>query len=375
MKNRNMFWTSYADLMTNLFFVILLLLVVVFSTSDTCEKEKVILKEDLETSRKDLFAANQRVSGLEFDLAESTAALDTANLRITQLESDILRYSADISDKDTALAELNALIASLRYSLAESTTTLAATGLELSQTKKTLGEKESSLSSALADLASLRISFEKSENDLKQARLSLSDTEGKLKKSEAQLKVSADTLLALRGQYERMEEIQKSGEIKSDLFTYSKEYKKHVLTIDVKFKPKESDVETNTDEATRKKLIKSGQEVRNHINAMYKKFGIPFLIIIEGQASKDNYDKNWQLSYERALSLLTLWEKNGINLRSKDYNKKCEVIVAGSGTGGVMRDPVNEKNQRFLIHILPKPGYAEAERQSAIQKIMAVLKK
>ena len=45
-----------------------------------------------------------------------------------------------------------------------------------------------------------------------------------------------------------------------------------------------------------------------------------------------------------------------ISLDSSD----CEVLVCGSGTEGALRaypdNASNTKNQRFLIHILPKPG-------------------
>ena len=80
------------------------------------------------------------------------------------------------------------------------------------------------------------------------------------------------------------------------------------------------------------------------------------MLIIEGQASKDGFVRNNELSYERALSLFEYWKRNGIYFNPK----QCEVIVAGSGQDGTLRMQPdvagNVKNQRFLIHILPKPG-------------------
>ena len=81
------------------------------------------------------------------------------------------------------------------------------------------------------------------------------------------------------------------------------------------------------------------------------------LLIIEGQASNDGYTGNFDLSYQRALSLYRYFQIN----RHLDLKRQnCEVLVCGSGTEGALRaypdNASNTKNQRFLIHILPKPG-------------------
>lgn len=86
-----------------------------------------------------------------------------------------------------------------------------------------------------------------------------------------------------------------------------------------------------------------------------------YLIIIEGMASKDNYSLNYQLSYERALSLFRFWENQGIIFDPKI----CEIQIAGSGIGGI-RDYYNDeeyKNQRFLIQIVPKIGEIKLEKK------------
>ena len=93
--------------------------------------------------------------------------------------------------------------------------------------------------------------------------------------------------------------------------------------------------------------------------------GIQYLLIIEGQASRDNYPRNYELSYERAYSLKKFWEKGdkeGGPIMFTD--KDCEVLICGSGDGkqsgtGLMRETNERLNQRFLIHILPKPGVIE----------------
>lgn len=82
--------------------------------------------------------------------------------------------------------------------------------------------------------------------------------------------------------------------------------------------------------------------------------------MIEGQASKDGIDKmdyNYDLSYRRARNLKKFWDNNNIHFDRGN----CEVLISGSGDGrlsgtGLMRELEEKANQRFLIHILPKPG-------------------
>lgn len=78
------------------------------------------------------------------------------------------------------------------------------------------------------------------------------------------------------------------------------------------------------------------------------------VVILEGMASNDTYSLNYELSYARALALYRLWNAAGIKLD----NEASELIIAGSGTGGKGRYPPTqeERNQRFVIQILPKVG-------------------
>ena len=61
------------------------------------------------------------------------------------------------------------------------------------------------------------------------------------------------------------------------------------------------------------------------------------------------------MSFQRAFALKDYWEKSGIT-----FGNECEVVVCGSGQNGKMRvapdNETNRANQRFLIHIMPKPG-------------------
>ena len=92
------------------------------------------------------------------------------------------------------------------------------------------------------------------------------------------------------------------------------------------------------------------------------------MLIVEGQASKDNYPRNYELSYERALSLVKYWVQNKLSFDKEE----CELIISGSGQSGSLRvepDTIgNSANQRFLIHIVPKPGVIEQIKSKDYEK-------
>lgn len=156
-------------------------------------------------------------------------------------------------------------------------------------------------------------------------------------------------------EFEKIEEIKQSlNNIDSTYFAYNPEYKKHILKIRVSFPTGKSNM-NNIDYNTQQQLQKAGRAVQNQIDAITKTNPeIQYLLIIEGQASKDNFSQNYELSYERALALNRFWQNSGI-----DFGKNCEVLISGSGTGGSMRDTNEKNNQRFLIHIIPKTGVIE----------------
>lgn len=160
-------------------------------------------------------------------------------------------------------------------------------------------------------------------------------------------------------QLKKIREIENSIQnIDSIWFDYNDIHKKHVLKIDVSFDTGESDI-TNIPIETREELYKAGLAIDSFLKKAKHEFGasVNYLLIIEGQASNDGYSRNFELSYERALSLYKYLQKN----RQLDLKREnCEVLICGSGTEGNMRvypdNASNKKNQRFLIHILPKPG-------------------
>lgn len=94
---------------------------------------------------------------------------------------------------------------------------------------------------------------------------------------------------------------------------------------------------------------------------------ISYLMVVSGSASKwGDDDKNFLLSYQRALALYKYWKQSlKIDFDSPKYHDIIELQIAGIGVGGVGRynipyDPKNQieekKNQRFIIYITPKIG-------------------
>ncbi len=166
----------------------------------------------------------------------------------------------------------------------------------------------------------------------------------------------------LKAQLDKAQEIENATMgLESEYFEYKSEYKKHKLTIDVSFPTGESDIEKHVPEATKNELLAAGKKAKSFVDSTTDNHpGIQYLLIIEGQASRDNYSQNYELSYKRAYSLKKFWEKGGISFSDKN----CEVLICGSGDGrqsgtGLMRETNERLNQRFLIHILPKPGVIE----------------
>ncbi len=164
---------------------------------------------------------------------------------------------------------------------------------------------------------------------------------------------------------------------KSRYYEYRPEYKKYVLTVKSTFdRDKSSQKDLKSDTAA---LRKAGQEIESFLK---RHSDYHYLLIIEGQASRDSYEeaeRNYHLSFSRGLTLMKYWKDNC----KIDFGYNCEIQIAGSGdgrynfgyTGGentesfrkhdatLMREPKlrETENQRFIIHILPKNVMEEKE--------------
>jgi len=91
----------------------------------------------------------------------------------------------------------------------------------------------------------------------------------------------------------------------------------------------------------------------DRISEIAKRVGLKYILIIEGSASRDiaSDQHNYELSYRRALSVYNFWKERGIVFDPETV----EVIIAGSGTGGIGRSVMNEKlNQRIIIQLMAK---------------------
>ena len=154
---------------------------------------------------------------------------------------------------------------------------------------------------------------------------------------------------------DRIKEIEKTvNNIDTAYFKYDEENKKHILNMQFLF-PKGSNDISKIVPDKRDDLLKAGNVIKQLILKYPEEENIKYLIVIEGQASKDNWAGNEDLSYHRAQSLIKFWEQNNIGLNKL---KNCEIIVAGSGEKGIPRTQpdIGNANQRFLITIVPKIG-------------------
>lgn len=182
-------------------------------------------------------------------------------------------------------------------------------------------------------------------------------------------------------------------------FGYNEQYLKHLFTVDVEYQQKEYRIDKLKQDlvdlpaanAKRADILAAGRIIQRTIQKLESsdttRSNIKFLVVIEGQSSKvpfhlDDWQNNFTLSYLRAQYLNEFWKKNGIHL---DEIPKCELIISGSGEGGVPRVNPDEialhrlysdsddfwkhwmqeeqKNQRFLIHIVPVIGNIDVTKE------------
>jgi len=153
----------------------------------------------------------------------------------------------------------------------------------------------------------------------------------------------------------------------SPYFVYLDQCKKFVardLICKQIFQSKETTIKNEFIEAT----VKVGEVLETFLKNMQKSNpDQSYLLVIEGNMANEldesiNIDHLWgyKKSYERALAVYSLWQKNAINFRK--YN--VEVLICGSGFNGLCRDKEEGNNKRFSIQIIPK-----TENQSKKNKL------
>lgn len=165
-----------------------------------------------------------------------------------------------------------------------------------------------------------------------------------------------------QAQLDKIKEIQDATQtIDTTYFKFDKNFNRHTLrNITVSFDTYSSDI-NDIPQDVRKTLAEAGEAIRESLMQAQKNTPeAKFLLIIEGQTSNDGYNKNYELSYSRALSLVKFWSSQNIYFDETGGIYNCEVIISGSGKSSKFREkPDNKKNknnQRFVIHIIPKPG-------------------
>ncbi|TSJ36552.1 OmpA family protein [Mucilaginibacter corticis] len=137
----------------------------------------------------------------------------------------------------------------------------------------------------------------------------------------------------------------------TNYFRYDPVFKRYQLTRNIHYSSQAaviSPVDTTY-------LVNAGMSISKllvHLHQLTGTEDTRYIVIVEGMSSKDQYIKNFQLSYDRAQSIRVLWIRHHI----KFDPAICELQISGSGIGGVGRDPDENKNQRILIQILPKIG-------------------
>lgn len=165
-----------------------------------------------------------------------------------------------------------------------------------------------------------------------------------------------------QAQLDKIKEIQEATQtIDTTYFRFDENFKRHTLrNIAVSFKEYSSDI-NDIPQDLRKTLAEAGKAIRKSLlQAQKDSPDAKFLLIVEGQTSNDGYEGNYELSYSRALSLVKFWSSQKIYFDEVGGIHNCEVIISGSGRSSKFRElpdnKNNAKNQRFVIHIIPKPG-------------------
>ena len=199
--------------------------------------------------------------------------------------------------------------------------------------------------------------------------------------SYGRFRVKQKELEQFKDKYEEIMSIyQAVDNIDSTYFEFDADNLKHIFRIQVNYQVGQFELNRLVQDAPgtpayspteaeriRRSILDAGEEIKRTILNLQRndsiRKDIKYLVVIEGQASADGYHfddfrNNDVLSYQRALKLHEFWRSRGLDFTRLD---RCELVIAGSGEGGVPRAPAvgpadDSRNQRFLIHIVPVIG-------------------
>ncbi len=149
------------------------------------------------------------------------------------------------------------------------------------------------------------------------------------------------------------------------LFKYESEFKRFRMVQQVEFEPSQSDISDYSVKnytLIKEQLIKTGKRLQTVLNTLKEKKesdsiykNVSYLLIITGMTSSEGgEDYNYNLSYDRALSLYKFWRDNNIEFDSA-YKNLIDLQISGVGKHGLGRDNLDDnKNRCFFIQIIPK---------------------
>jgi outer membrane protein OmpA-like peptidoglycan-associated protein len=166
-------------------------------------------------------------------------------------------------------------------------------------------------------------------------------------------KLLSDSKEATEEELNKIKEIQKISEnLPRKFFEYQKEFKRWTLIQPTQF-ARGSDIIPQADYRYLKEVGDSLVAMLDTLQRRYGSDSLKYLMIIEGMSSKIGIDPDPQnLSYRRARSLYEFWKSKNIIFDPE----VCEVMISGSGVGGIGRFPpkLESNNQRILIQVVPK---------------------
>lgn len=186
-----------------------------------------------------------------------------------------------------------------------------------------------------------------------------------------EIQQKTDEIRIKASEAEKLEEIRKTiSQLMNDstLFIYESEFKRYRLALDIQFRPGRfsiSHLDIDNYDDTFHKVIEIGERLKKVLDELIVKKSeesfknISYLLVISGRASKDNYSRNYELSYNRALALYKFWKDNHIlDIDSNQYQQIIDFQISGVGVGGLGRfkDDEEYRNRGFFIQILPKIG-------------------
>jgi outer membrane protein OmpA-like peptidoglycan-associated protein len=177
----------------------------------------------------------------------------------------------------------------------------------------------------------------------------------------------ANVLKEQKAEIENIQEALQS--LDNRYFEFDDESKRYRMNIDVQFSASKSNINVVSNEVLYE-LEMAGQSLYEKIDSLiHVNENVYYLLIIEGNTQKykrnylDNPNEGYILSYERALALYNFWKERGINFR--DFDERCELIIAGSGYFSLSRYPEGSpKNRRFTLQITSKWSLNESDSTS-----------